>query len=125
MIRCKIKNRVESILEPFKGIPMVKLAQSVNFFGQESKGVGQVRGNGCLILTDSELYYEMWWPKLSLRIPRHMIKNVENPPPKWHLKKTKGYPLLKIHFVNEQGHDDSAAWFVPELEEWIEILTGK
>ena len=103
---------------------MVKSAQNVNYFGQESKGLGQVRGNGCLILTESELYFEMWTPKRILRIPKHMIKRVENPPPKWHLKKTKNRLLLKIHFTNEQGLEDSAAWIVPELEEWIKLLSG-
>ncbi len=118
------KKRIKDIFEPFKGVPMVKFAQNVNFFGQESKGLGQVRGNGSLILTDTELYFEMWTPKRSLRIHRHMIKKVENPPPKWHLKKTKNRLLLKVHFTNDQGQDDSAAWIVPELDQWIQLLSG-
>jgi hypothetical protein len=118
------KKRIKEIFEPFKGVPMTKFAQTVNYFGQESKGLGQVRGNGSLILTDSELYFEMWAPKRVLRIPKHMIKLVENPPPKWHLKKSKGRPLLKIHFTNEQGIEDSAAWIVPELEDWLKKLSG-
>jgi hypothetical protein len=122
MIHRKIKKRVEEIFEPYKGVPMIKFAQNVNFFGQETKGLGQMRGNGCLILTNTELYFEMWWPKRTLKVPRHLISNVENPPPKWHLKKTKNRPLLKIHFTNEQGYEDSAAWIVPELEQWISSL---
>lgn len=118
------KKRIKEIFEPFKGISMVKSAQNVNFFGQESKGLGQVRGNGSLILTESELYFAMWTPKRILRIPIHMITQVENPPPKWHLKKTMNRSLLKVNFTNEQGQDDSAAWIVPELEEWILILSG-
>ena len=122
MLRRKFKKRVEVIFEPFKGVPMTKFAQNVNYFGQETKGLSQVRGNGCLILTDTELFFEMWWPKRMLKIPLHLISGVENPPPKWHLKKTKSRPLLKIHFTNEQGNEDSAAWIVPELEDWIQKI---
>ncbi len=118
------KKRVKEIFEPFKGVPTKLSAQNVNFFGQESKGLGQVRGNGSLILTDSELYFEMWAPKRVLRIPKHMIKSVENPAPKWFLKKTKNRPLLKVLFTNEQGQEDSAAWIVPELDHWIQKLSG-
>jgi hypothetical protein len=117
------KKRIKEIFEPFKGVPMILSAQNANFFGQESKGLGQVRGNGSLLLTESELYFEMWAPKRILRIPKHMIKSVENPAPRWHLKKTKNRPLLKVHFTNEQGQEDSAAWIVPELDHWIQILS--
>ncbi|TFG18265.1 MAG: hypothetical protein EU530_09515 [Promethearchaeota archaeon] len=116
------KKRIKEIFEPFNGVPMILSAQNVNYFGQESKGLGQVRGNGSLILTDSELYFEMWAPKRVLRIPTHMIKSVENPAPKWHLKKSMGRPLLKIYFTNDQGLEDSAAWLVPHLENWIQKL---
>ncbi|MHA1111328.1 MAG: hypothetical protein ACTSRE_09515 [Promethearchaeota archaeon] len=118
------KKRIKEIFEPFEGVPMVISAQNVNYFGQESKGLGQVRGNGSLILTDSELYYEMWAPKRVLRIPRNSILRVENPSPKWHLKKSKSRPLLKIHFRNEKGEEDSAAWIVPHLEQWIQHVSG-
>ncbi|MBN2157513.1 MAG: hypothetical protein JW776_15815 [Candidatus Lokiarchaeota archaeon] len=117
------RKRIKQIFEPYMGIPIVKYAPNVNFFGQESKGLGQVRGNGSLILTDSELYFEMWWPNRSLRIPRQIITKIETP--KWHLKKTKGTPLLKVYFINNQGKQDSAAWIVPDLQNWVSILIGK
>ena len=118
------KKRIREIFEPFKGIPKIISAQNVNYLGQETKGLGQVRGNGCLILTDTELYYEMWVPKRILRIPRKNILRVENPPPKWHLKKTKSRLLLKVHFINDEGKEDSAAWIVPHLEQWIMLVSG-
>lgn len=118
------KKRIKEIFEQFKGTNVVISAQNVNYFGQESKGLGQVRGNGSLILTDYELYYEMWAPKRILRIPRKNIQQVENPPPKWHLKKTKSRPLLKVHFINDEGKEDSAAWIVPNLDQWIQSVSG-
>jgi hypothetical protein len=118
------KKRIKEIFDLFQGSPIITSAENVNYFGQESKGLGQVRGNGCLILTDYELYYEMWTPKRVLRIPRKNIFRVENPPPKWHLKKTKNRPLLKVHFINEEGIEDSAAWIVPHLDQWIQYIVG-
>jgi hypothetical protein len=40
-----------------------------NFFGQESAGVGQVRGNGTLVLTSTALIFEMWVPQRVVEIP--------------------------------------------------------
>ena len=118
------RKRIKEILEPFDGVQVKISAKSVNYLGQESKGLGQVRGNGCLVLTESELFYEMWAPKRILRIPLNNIKSVENPPPKWHLKKSKGRPLLKVHFINDEGKEDSAAWIVPYLDQWIQLVSG-
>jgi hypothetical protein len=118
------KKRIKEIFEPFKGTTLILSAENVNYFGQESKGLGQVRGNGSLILTESELYFEMWAPKRVLRISQKNILRVENPPPKWHLKKTKNRPLLKVYFINEEGEEDSAAWIVPNLEQWIQRVSG-
>ena len=118
------KKRIKEIFEPFQGANIVISESNVNYFGQESKGLGQVRGNGSLILTDYELYYEMWTPKRILRIPRKNIVRVENPPPKWHLKKTKNRPLLKVYFINQEGIEDSAAWIVPNLDQWIQRVSG-
>ena len=118
------KKRVKEIFNQFSGVPMVLSVENANYFGQESKGLGQVRGNGCLILTESELYYEMWAPKCILRIPKKNILQVENPPPKWHLKKSKNRLLLKVHFINDEGIEDSAAWIVPYLDQWIQHVSG-
>ena len=93
-----------------------------NFFGLESLGIWKVRGNGVLLLTDEELLFGMWKPKKDLIIPVKSITEITNP--KSHMHRSVFRPLLKVIFINETGNNDSAAWFVQDLNEWNEILNG-
>src|SRR5690606_5453294 len=56
-----------------------QIDRAASFFGQESLGVAQMRGNGTLILTDADLIFEMWVPKREFRIPLRSIQSLENP----------------------------------------------
>ncbi len=108
--------QTKAILKRFDGKKIYGVTSSANFFGQESKGMGQVRGNGVLVLLDGELYYEMLIPKKELRIPFESMIAVETP--KFFLSKSKGRSLLKIVFKNEKDESDSAAWLVGNLSHW-------
>ena len=94
--------------------------RSANFFGIESEGMTQMRGNGTLILTDEELYFQMWIPgrELSIRLDRISGTDIV----KKHLGKTKLRPLLKVIFRNRKGEHDSAAWLVENPRVWISEL---
>ncbi|TFF93502.1 MAG: hypothetical protein EU544_05790 [Promethearchaeota archaeon] len=116
------KKRRKEILEKFNEAEIVQVTENANFFGVESKGGKQVRGNGVLTLTKGELYFEMWVPKKILSVPLNSIKKVTTT--RHHLKKVKFVDLLKIEFVNEEGNDDSVAWWVKEVQEWITKLEG-
>ncbi|NHK32911.1 MAG: hypothetical protein FK730_16305 [Asgard group archaeon] len=113
--------RSRKIIENFPNQDIIRVFAGANFFGQESVGVWQFRGNGVLILTSEELYFELWMPKnRSCRIPIQSIVKVETT--KWHLKKTKNRILLKVVFINENGETDSAAWLIRDLEQWINAI---
>lgn len=99
---------------------IVAIDERANGFGVESAGALQVRGNGCLALTDDELVFVMWLPKRVLRIPRERITAVERT--RWHLGKTMGRDLLRVRFTNERGEPDSAAWLVRDLPLWEATL---
>ncbi|MFW9864638.1 MAG: hypothetical protein ACFFEN_00940 [Candidatus Thorarchaeota archaeon] len=73
----------------------------VNFFGQESLGAMKVRGNGVLLLTESELFFGMWKPKKELLIPVSAMVEIKNP--KSYLHKSVFRPLLEVVFKNEMG----------------------
>ena len=92
----------------------------VNFFGLESKGMKQTRGNGILILTEKELHFELYLPKQVLSIPLTHITNITTP--RSHLSKSKFKPLLKIYFTTETGQNDSIAWLVKDLSLWHQHL---
>lgn len=94
-----------------------QIDRAASFFGQESRGVMQLRGNGTLILTDSELIFERWVPNTEFRIPLRSIQSLENPTA--FLGKSRFTPLLKVVYTNEQGATDAMAWQVPDLSGWM------
>jgi type II secretory pathway component PulJ len=94
-----------------------QIDRAASFFGQESRGVAQMRGNGTLILTDTELIFEMWVPNNTFRIPLRHIQSLENP--RSFLGKSRFTPLLKVVYTNEQGTKDAMAWQVPDLNGWM------
>jgi hypothetical protein len=121
MVAKLFKKRKEEIMKKFEGQKVLGAFGSANFFGQESKGVRQVRGNGVLVLTEETLYFEMWVkPKTIIEIPIKSIKKIDIV--KSHLHKSKFRPLLKVIFTNGIGEHDSIAWMVNNLEEWRNAL---
>lgn len=97
-----------------------QIDRAASFFGQESRGVTQIRGNGTLILTDSDLIFEMWVPNRQFRIPLRSIQSIENPTS--FLSKSRFTPLLKVVYINDQGVTDSMAWQVPDLAGWMRLI---
>jgi hypothetical protein len=97
-----------------------QIDRAASFFGQESRGAAQLRGNGTLILTDSDLIFEMWVPNQEFRIPLQRIQALENPIS--FLGKSRLAPLLKVAYTNEQGKTDAMAWQVPDLSGWMRLI---
>lgn len=94
--------------------------RSASFFGQESLGAMQMRGNGMLILTDSELIFEQWVTNKEFRIPVRNIQAIENP--KAFLGKSRFVPLLKVVYTNDQAVMDAMAWQVRDLGGWMQLI---
>lgn len=94
--------------------------ETANFFGQESLGSWKIRGNGVLLLTKNELFFEMWKPRKQIAIPIDSISQIENP--RSFLGKSVFKPLLKVIFENKDAKIDSIAWYVKNLNEWNEKL---
>ncbi len=114
------RKKSQKIVESYAHLGIIKKCVGANFYGQESLGVRQIRGNGVLLLTNDELIFELWLPKRILRIPISSIIGLDQT--KWHLKKTKGVNLLKVLFTNEENNADSAAWQVRDIEDWNSFL---
>lgn len=88
--------------------------ESVNYFGRQSDGVMQMRGNGSLLLTEDSLVFELWVPQKRLMIPLNSITEITNP--RAFLGKSKGQRLLRIDYTGENNQPDAAAWLVRNLE---------
>jgi hypothetical protein len=91
-----------------------------NFFGLGSKGGAQIRGNGFLGVSQEALLFVMWFPRKEIRIPRDRIVSVERA--NSHAGKTIGRPLLRVRFRNDVGEEDTAAWYVSDLQRWLVLL---
>lgn len=115
-----MKRKQQKILEKTDSREIIKSSRGANFFGLESKGHAQIRGNGNLYLTDHCLYFKMWAFQREIVIPLTAIEKIETP--KWHLGKSKFRPLLKLFFINESGQKDSVAWLVKDLDGWIVVI---
>jgi hypothetical protein len=112
--------KAKELLERFRDKKVVSVKSNANFFGQESLGYSQMRGNCSLVITEDEIFSEMWLPKRSFTIPVASIVSIETP--KSFLGKSRGRSLLKVVFTNESGLNDSAAWQVRDLSETVELL---
>lgn len=97
-----------------------RIDRAANFFGQESLGRTQMRGNGALVLTDTELIFEMWVSDKQFRVPLLNIQSIENPAS--FLGKSRLTPLLKVVYRNEKGVTDAMAWQVSDLAGWVRLI---
>ncbi len=120
MVKKLFQKRINEILDEFKDKDIIISLNNANFFGQQSRKSTQVRGNGVLVLTDEELYFEMWRPKKILQIPISSVLKIKIT--KSFLRKSVFRKLLKVVFTNQEGEEDTAAWWVTSLEKWIEEL---
>ena len=99
-----------------------RIDRAASFFGQESRSPMQLRGNGTLILTDSDLIFEQWVTNAEFRIALRSIQSLENP--KSFLGKSRFAPLLKVVYRNDQGATDAMAWQVPDLNGWMQAINA-
>lgn len=105
------RQREQSMLERFPNARLI--VPGANFFGQQSKGATQLRGNGTLVITDTQVVFEGWMPRREFIIPISRITGIETP--NSFLGKTVFTPVLKVVYHNEAGQEDAMAWFVQDL----------
>lgn len=91
-----------------------------NFFGVESRGSGQIRGNGVLALTASELWFSLLAPETELTIPLAAITAVELVPS--HLGKAVAGRRLVLVRYTDRGAADAAAWLVADPDAWLRAI---
>ncbi len=88
-----------------------------NLFGVTSRGHGQLRGNGALVLTADSLWFGMLLPARELTIPLSRVIAVREAGS--HLgKSVLGHRLLRVEFDGADG-PDAAAWAVRDPEGWV------
>lgn len=120
LVRKLNKSTMEEVYAKYPENSRILTSPMANLFGLKSSGMKQVRGNGILLLTSSQLYFRMLLPKKEILVPLRSIISVETP--RSFLGKTKRKKLLKIDFRSDAGSTDSVAWLVDNLEKWVETI---
>lgn len=87
--------------------------RGANYFGIQSGGVWQLRGNGTFVLNRDEIYFIRWLIKKEIRIPIRQIVSIEMPMS--FLGKTYFTPLLKVVFTDATGKQDAVAWAMTDV----------
>jgi len=111
--------RVQTGLEEELGGAIGRSA-NVNGLGLQSRGRGQVRGNGRLVLTTEELRFRQWIPQRETTIPLAAVTSVGTER-SW-LGKWVGSKLLCVRWRTPDGGEDAMAWQVRDLEGWLAAL---
>jgi hypothetical protein len=118
LMRQRIDTGVQELQTRFPNTRQVwRKAQS---FGQESRGKTQLRGNGILLLTDQELFFQGILPKREFTIPLQQIQSVEIV--KSHLGKSTFRNLVKVNFTNDAGQAYSIAWDMENSHEAKQMI---
>ncbi len=116
MVRVSVRRDLEKRLDP-KDVLQADLFS--NFFGQQSRGLGQIRGNGGLVLLRDRLYFLLAAPRRELVIPFANITDISLPSS--FLGKSVLRPLLRVDFFSGTGAD-AAAWALRDPGNWKAAL---
>ena len=112
-LKSVFRKRREEVARRFRRKTILRQHNLAQFFGRESLGHVQARGNGLLVLTGEELYFLQALPRREFVIPIESITEVSNP--RSHLGKSNMCKLLRVDFV-EKRKDDAIAWNVDDVE---------
>lgn len=124
-LKMVFRERREEVAKRFRRKKILRQFNMANFYGLESLGHAQARGNGVLVLTDEELYFLKALPKRETVIPVSSITAVSNP--RSHLGKSNLVKLLRVEFENA-GKPDAVAFVVDNIDAWteeVEKIRGK
>jgi hypothetical protein len=86
----------------------------------ESDGHSHFRGQGYLVLTENELYFERQLVKNRIEIPTGSIISVGK------TKRLAGQGpgmMLKVVFKTQVGEQDAVGWKVKGLDRWIDEIS--
>lgn len=108
----------DRIQEKFPTERILRSETTANFFGLQSRGRSQIRGNGVLVLTPYELWFSRFVKRDDITIPLSKIITVELV--NSHLgKRILGKQLLYVKFHSDvQAEIDEVAWLVADPNAW-------
>ena len=119
-LRMKQMQQATHVLDEYQLEKTIAYTSAANFIGIESVGVRQVRGNGFLLLTDTNLVFERLAPKLRVKIPVRKIQRVDLV--QSFLGKRNVKAILRVVYLNDEAQLDSMGILVRETERWQRLI---
>jgi len=110
-VRRQLEVRME---ERLRGRKVLRRDGWVSLFGQRSRGLVRVRGNGALALTDRELVFLLAVPAREITIPLQSVVSVSHP--KSFMGRSIFRPLLVVACCGEE--EDEVGWALKDPEAW-------
>ncbi len=111
----------------YGGKPLRRMDLHVNYLGVRSGGLGQIRGNGVLVLTEDELWFYRAAPAREYPVPLDAIRGINMP--KSFLGKSIFRPLLCVEYDTGDGATDEIGFIVRDPAAWRaaieEVLPAK
>ncbi len=117
----KVQHRLEGrVADAVPADQIERVDTATVTLGLTSRGAGQARGNGALVLTPTELLWLQLVPERnSVRIPLSSITEVRTA--RSHLGKSYGRALLYVAFAVD-GEPDAMAWYSPDVDGWVDAI---
>ncbi len=109
------KHSIAEVNQRFENEHVILMALNASFFGEQSRGIRQIRGNGALVFTEKELYFLRACPRKEIIIPLDQLVSVSLR--KSHLGKSIFQSLLWVEYHTETPVD-SVAWAINNPDEW-------
>lgn len=103
------------IRETFEHEEIIRSTVNANYFGLESLGGRQVRGNCALVLTRGILWSSLAVPRRDLPLPLSRIRRTSLV--RSHCRRAILLDLLRVDF-SAAGADDAIAWYVRDARDW-------
>jgi type II secretory pathway pseudopilin PulG len=119
-VRVRQMKQANQLLDEYQEENILAYTTSANYLGIESAGMGQVRGNGFLMLTSSFLLLERMAPKHRLQIPLRKIFRVDQVSSFLGRRNIK--PILRISFTNDEGEQDTLGILLKDPDKWQQLI---
>jgi hypothetical protein len=110
----------EEFLKRFAGKKIRFMDKHAIYIARESDGYSHFRGQGYLVLTEDELFFERQLVKKRIKIPTGSIISVGK------TKRLAGQGpgmMLRVVFKTEDGEQDAVGWKVKDLERWVNEIS--
>ena len=120
LVFSRVRRKLDKLIaDRFDRQELLGATTRANFLGVKSKGGAQIRGNGALVFTGSEICFIRAVPRKEYKIPVSSIRKVSTP--RSFNGKSVLAPLLCVEYRTESG-DDAIAWALPHAKQWKDAI---